>query len=66
MGRSRRQWSWLVKLMYFDDPVDTAPLAPAAGMQWVMSVNGLAMLVLGIVPGWLMSICEYSIALSLQ
>ena len=56
----------VVKLMYFDDPVDTAPLAPAAGMQWVMSVNGLAMLVLGIVPGWLMSICEYSIALSLQ
>jgi NADH-quinone oxidoreductase subunit N len=56
----------IVKLMFFDEPVDHSPLAPSASMGWVLSVNGIAMLVLGILPGGLMSLCEYSIALSLQ
>lgn len=56
----------IVKLMYFDEPADRAPLAASTAMGWLMGANGLAMLVLGILPGWLMSVCEVSIALSLQ
>ena len=56
----------IVKLMYFDEPTDQAPIAPRAGMHWVLSVNGIAMLFFGVLPGPLMTLCEYSIALSLQ
>ena len=56
----------IVKLMYFDDPIDTSAIAPRAGMRWVLSLNGIAMLVLGVLPGGLMTLCEYSIALSLM
>ncbi|MBI3916785.1 MAG: NADH:ubiquinone oxidoreductase subunit N, partial [Betaproteobacteria bacterium] len=55
----------LVKLMYFDAPVDSAPIAPRWDVRFVMSVNGLAILVLGIVPGPLMALCMYSIQVSL-
>jgi NADH-quinone oxidoreductase subunit N len=47
----------VVKLMYFDDATDTAPLAAGGDMRLVMSANGLAVLVLGILPGPLMTLC---------
>ena len=47
----------VVKLMFFDDPVDTAPLADGAGTRILLSVNGLSLLVLGILPGGLMALC---------
>ena len=56
----------IVKLMYFDDPVDRSPITPRTGMRWVLSLNGIAMLVLGILPGGLMALCESSIARSLM
>src|SRR4051812_38341669 len=56
----------IVKLMYFDQPVDLAPLAPSVGLRWVLSINGISMLVLGILPGGLMALCINSIAHSLQ
>ena len=40
----------VVKLMYFDAPVDAAPIKPAADMRWVLSANGLAVALLGIFP----------------
>jgi len=55
----------LVKLMYFDAPVDTAPIAPTLDVRIVMSINGLAMLVFGILPGPLMALCLFSIQSSL-
>jgi NADH-quinone oxidoreductase subunit N len=55
----------VVKLMYFDTPLDTAPIRPRADVRLVMSVNGLAMLVLGVLPGPLMALCLYSIQVSL-
>ena len=55
----------LVKLMYFDAPVDTAPITPRLDVRVVLSVNGLAMLAFGIFPEWLMSWCSYSIQASL-
>jgi NADH-quinone oxidoreductase subunit N len=55
----------LVKLMYFDAPVDTAPIAPTLDVRIVMGANGLAMLVFGILPGPLMALCLFSIQASL-
>jgi NADH-quinone oxidoreductase subunit N len=56
----------IVKLMYFDNPVDRSPITPRTGMHWVLSLNGIAMLLLGILPGGLMTLCESSIARSLM
>lgn len=56
----------VVKLMYFDNPVDRSPITPRTGMRWVLSLNGIAMLILGILPGGLMTLCENSIARSLM
>ncbi|MGE5523708.1 MAG: NADH-quinone oxidoreductase subunit NuoN [Rhodospirillaceae bacterium] len=56
----------LVKVMYFDPPVDSAPLTAREDARVLMSVNGLAMLALGILPQPLMALCLYSIRASLQ
>ncbi|MGZ8210279.1 MAG: NADH-quinone oxidoreductase subunit NuoN [Burkholderiales bacterium] len=55
----------LVKLMYFDAPDDSSPLAPQVDVKVLMSLNGIAILYFGIVPGPLMSLCVYSIQASL-
>ena len=55
----------IVKLMYFDAPTDAAPIEPHADIRVLMSANGLAVLVLGLVPGSLLVICERAIQLSL-
>jgi NADH-quinone oxidoreductase subunit N len=47
----------IVKLMYFDRPEDSAPLAVNFDMRAVMSVNGLLILGLGLYPGALMGLC---------
>jgi NADH-quinone oxidoreductase subunit N len=56
----------IVKLMYFDQPVDHAPLAPSPALRLVLGANGLSVLILGIWPGFLMALCEYTIALSFR
>ena len=43
--------------MYFDQPVDEAPLTAGVDTQILMSVNGLAMLLLGMFPAGLLSLC---------
>ncbi len=55
----------LVKLMYFDAPADTTPIAPRGDVRLLLSANGLAMLLLGILPEPLMALCLYSIQVSL-
>ena len=47
----------IVKLMYFDDPVDTAPIDAPRRRGALLSANGLALLVLGILPQHLMGLC---------
>lgn len=48
----------VVKLMYFDRaPEDARPLESSPDMRWVLSGNGLAILLLGILPGPLMALC---------
>jgi NADH-quinone oxidoreductase subunit N len=52
----------IVKLMYFDKPVDLTTIRPALDMRLAVSVNGLAMLALGIYPGSLMALCASALA----
>ena len=40
----------VVKLMYFDEPVEQAPLAAGSDLRIVLSFNGLLVLVLGLFP----------------
>jgi NADH-quinone oxidoreductase subunit N len=47
----------VVKLMYFDDPVDAAPVTGSGEIRLVLSANGLALLALGILPQTLMALC---------
>ncbi|HEY0879523.1 MAG TPA: NADH-quinone oxidoreductase subunit NuoN, partial [Zeimonas sp.] len=51
----------VVKAMYFDEPTQTVAIEPRAGASATMAVNGLAVLVLGIVPGPLMAACLVAI-----
>jgi NADH-quinone oxidoreductase subunit N len=47
----------LVKVMYFDEAEDKQPLAHHFDLRFVLSANGLAVLLLGIFPGDLMALC---------
>ena len=51
----------VVKVMFFDEPTDTAALAAPADAKLVMSLNGIAVLAFGILPGGLMTWCVYAI-----
>ncbi|HUN69210.1 MAG TPA: NADH-quinone oxidoreductase subunit NuoN [Burkholderiales bacterium] len=55
----------IVKLMYFDDTSDSfkgaAPAAGGNGMRVLLSANGLALLVLGVLPQPLMTLCFFAI-----
>jgi NADH-quinone oxidoreductase subunit N len=47
----------VVKLMYFDEPVDTVPLQRRLGFGMLLSANGLSLLLFGILPQPLMALC---------
>ena len=51
----------IVKLMYFDDPVDTRPIQARADTRLLLSVNGLSLLLLGIFPQWLVGWCTLAL-----
>lgn len=55
----------IVKVMYFDEPTDTTPVAQAGGARVLLSVNALAVLALGILPSGLMTLCAKAITQSL-
>jgi len=52
----------VVKVMYFDEPVTATTVTADADVRVVLSLNGLLVLVLGIVPGALMTLCAQAIA----
>lgn len=56
----------IVKLMYFDAPADLTPIQAPIDMQFVLSMNALALLLIGLLPQVLMNICGLSIITSLQ
>src|SRR5574341_730358 len=47
----------VVKLMYFDEPSEAAVVRGSAGFRYALSANGLALLVIGILPSILMTPC---------
>ena len=47
----------IVKLMYFDEPETTAPIQAPIDFRAVLTVNGLAMLGLGVFSGGLIGVC---------
>lgn len=47
----------IVKVMYFDDPVDVSAIEAGRGARFTLAVNGFAVLALGVLPGPLMSWC---------
>jgi NADH-quinone oxidoreductase subunit N len=52
----------IVKLMYFDAPNDTAPIEGQLFSRTLLTVNGVAVIALGIIPGPLMSLCLQAVA----
>lgn len=55
----------VIKLMYFDEPIDHHPINAPRDMRAVLSVNAFALLVIGLMPQSLMSLCAYAIMKSL-
>jgi NADH-quinone oxidoreductase subunit N len=55
----------IVKLMYFDAPVDTAPITASGDVRAMLSANGLAVLILGIAPQPLLVLCIEAVRASI-
>ncbi len=55
----------IVKVMYFDDPVDNAKIICTSDMRVALSVNGGLVLALGLLPGPLMTACANAIVKTL-
>lgn len=55
----------VVKTMWFDEAADTSPIATPADMRVALSINGIAILVLGVVPGALLGTCLQAIRATL-
>jgi len=55
----------IIKLMYFDAPQDNNRIQAQPDMNLLLSMNGLGVLALGILPQPLMALCVYSIQHSL-
>jgi NADH-quinone oxidoreductase subunit N len=49
---------YVVKVMYFESPQDTTPVVCPLNMRLAISLNGLAVLLLGLFPGTLFNICR--------
>jgi NADH-quinone oxidoreductase subunit N len=56
----------VVKTMWFDDAVDTSPIVTPADMRVALSLNGIAVVVLGLIPGALLGTCLQAIKMTLQ
>ncbi len=54
----------VVKVMYFDAPLshNAQPVSAPADAQAVLAINGALILILGIVPGGLMTLCAQSVS----
>jgi len=55
----------LVKVMYFDEPTDTRAIESPGDVRALLSLNGAAVLVFGLLPGGLMALCAQAIVKAL-
>lgn len=51
-----------IKMMFFDDPVDSSAVLARVDVNATLAINGLAVVVLGIFPGWIMAVCVRAFA----
>jgi NADH-quinone oxidoreductase subunit N len=47
----------VIKLKFFDDPIDTTEVRPATDVSAALAINGAAVVALGIAPGFIMAAC---------
>ena len=52
----------VVKLMYFDDPVDVSAIEARADSRALLSANGIGLLLFGILPQPLLGLCVVALA----
>jgi NADH-quinone oxidoreductase subunit N len=52
----------VVKVMYFDPPVNAAPIEATLDAKLLLSINGLAVALFGLFPNGLMMLCAKSLA----
>ena len=55
----------VVKVMFFDEPTDHSPVTAPADARVVMSLNGAAVLVLGLLPSGLLALCTQAVVRAL-
>ncbi len=55
----------LVKVMYFDEPIDPRPIESTGEVRTLLSLNGAAVVVIGLLPGGLMTWCAQAIVKAL-
>jgi NADH-quinone oxidoreductase subunit N len=55
----------VVKVMYFDAPITATTVSAPADVRAVLMINGALVLILGIVPGGLMTLCARAIVKTL-
>jgi NADH-quinone oxidoreductase subunit N len=51
----------VVKVMYFDAPITATTVAAPVDVRIVLTINGALVLILGILPGGLMTLCAQAI-----
>jgi NADH-quinone oxidoreductase subunit N len=52
--------------MYFDEPTDTEAIEANGGLRLALSLNGIAVVLLGVLPGPLMAACVYAMTQALS
>jgi len=52
----------VVKVMYFDPPIQTAPIEAPMDIRVVLTINGALVLLLGLLPGSLMALCAKAVS----
>ena len=55
----------VVKVMYFDEPITATTVSAPVDVRVVLTINGALVLVLGILPGGLMTLCAQAIVKTL-
>ena len=55
----------IVKVMYFDAPITATTVSASSDVRVVLSLNGALILILGILPGGLMTLCAQAIVSTL-
>jgi NADH-quinone oxidoreductase subunit N len=51
----------VVKVMYFDEPITASTVSAATDVRLVLTFNGALVLMLGLMPGGLMALCNQAI-----